>query len=169
MQLSHVRSILVLIAVAGVLGGAHAPASAAPSAPPGGPASRVNETEHSETALRAIVEHWGNAEVEGEVAYLEQLLASEYRSISANGVAHPRAMILEHARRNADSAEARKSRDAYKKAHPTGIAVVIHGAIGIVSYYNPQRGLDQSVRGADVFVYEGDHWHAIYSMHNSAT
>ncbi len=170
--LNDVRSVLAIIAVAGVLGGSPAPASAAPGAPadrPAAPAPRVDETERSEAALRAIVEHWGDAEIEGDVGYLEQLLAPEYRSIGPNGAAHPRAMILEHARRNAGSAEARKSRDAFKQAHPTSKAVVIHGAIGIVSYFNPQRGPDQSVRGADVFVYEGDRWHAIYSLHNGAS
>ena len=53
-------------------------------------------------------------------------------------------------------------------AHPTEVAVVLHGSVGIVSFYNPKRGADQGVRGADVFIYEGNRWRAIYSLHNAA-
>jgi hypothetical protein len=163
MQGNQIRPILAAIAVAVSLGGSPAPVSAAP---------QVDESARSETALRAISEHWGTAEVDGDVGYLEQLLAPEYRSIGANGAAVPRAKILDHARRNAASAEAaakeRKSRAEFRTAHPTETAVVIHGAIAIVSYFNPQRGIDQGVRGADVFVYEADRWHAVYSLHNGS-
>jgi len=64
------------------------------------------------------------------------------------------------------SAKVRKSRAEFLAAHPTETAVVIHGTIAIVSYFNPQRGVDQGVSGADVLVYEGGRWHAVYSLHN---
>ena len=137
-----------------------------------GPAAAVDETQQSEAALRAIDDHWGRAEKDGDVTYLAQLLAPEYRSIGPRGEATPRAALLEHAGRRTGSAEARaeahRSADAYLQTHPTEVAVVLHGTLGIVSFFNPARGPDHSVRGADVFVYEGHRWHAIYSLHNVA-
>jgi hypothetical protein len=131
-----------------------------------------DEARRDEAALRAIDDHWGRAEGEGDVAYLAQLLAPEYRSIGSTGTATTRAALLEHAARRASSAaardEARKAREAFMAAHPTGVSVVIHGPVGIVSFYNPERGADHAVRGADVFVYDANRWHAIYSLHNAA-
>lgn len=155
-----------MIVVIGLVGW-QAPAKATPAAPAGA-AAHVDESQRTEAALRAIVEHWGDAELEGDTGYLELLLVPEYRSVSPTGESHPRARILEHARRSTGSAEARKARDAFKQAHPTEVAVVIHGLIGIVSYFNPHRGLDSSIRGSDVFVYEANRWHAVYSLHNAA-
>ena len=56
----------------------------------------------------------------------------------------------------------------YFAKHPTEMTVVIHGTLGVVSFYNPKRGDDHLVRGADVFVFEDNHWHAVYSLHNAA-
>lgn len=131
-----------------------------------------DETRHDEAALRAIDDHWGRAEEAGDVDYLAALLAPGYRSISATGKATTRDALLAHTRQRAGSAtardDARKARAAYMAAHPTEMSVVLRGAIGIVSFYNPARGADQAVRGADVFVYEDHRWRAIYSFHNSA-
>jgi hypothetical protein len=131
-----------------------------------------DETKRDEAALRAIDDHWGRAEGDGDVAYMTQLLAPGYRSISPTGKATTREALLEHTARRASSVaareEARKAREAYMAAHPTGVSVVLHGSIGIVSFYDPKRGADQSVRGADVFLYEDHRWRAIYSFHNAA-
>jgi hypothetical protein len=152
------RCRFLSIAVVGLVGALPASLEAAP----------IDEGQQTEAALRGIVHHWDDAEANGDVHYLEQLLAPEYRSVDAKGGSHPRAGILEHARRGAGSAEERKAREAWMKAHPTEIAVVLHGDLGIVSYFNPQHGVDHSTRGSDVFVYEDHHWRAIYSLHNSA-
>jgi hypothetical protein len=141
---------------------------AAASADPATPAARVDETQANEAALRAISVHWGDAELGGDVGYLEQLLAPEYRSVDPKGASHPRAMILEHAKHSAGSAEARKARDAFMQAHPTEMSVTIHGTVGVVSYFDPKRGLDSSIRGGDIFVYEAKRWHAVFSLHNGA-
>lgn len=166
MQSNQLR-FLHAAAIAGLLGGWHAAAHAEPSAATGA-AAHVDETQRTEAALLAIVHHWDRAELDGDVAFLDQLLVPEYRSIDAKGASHMRAKILEHARRNAGSAAAQKEVDAFKQAHPTEIAVVIRGDVGITSYFNPHRGLDDSTRGADIFVYEGKRWHAVYSLHNGA-
>ncbi|HEX3763811.1 MAG TPA: DUF4440 domain-containing protein [Kofleriaceae bacterium] len=154
-----------LIAAAAAL--AIAPlASAAPPSP------EPDETRADEAALRAIVKHWDRAESDGDVPYLSQLLAPEYRSIGKTGEAVTRAALLAHAEQTHGSAEAqarrRKQGEEFLRTHPTEMAVAIHGPVGIVAYYNPTRGVDHSVRGSDVFVYEASRWHAIYSLHNGA-
>jgi hypothetical protein len=141
-----------------------AASSSAHAAPP----ATVDETQHNEAALRAIVEHWNEAEVSGDVAYLDQLWAPEYRSVGAKGESHTRAMLLDHARHNTGSAEARKRVEDFKREHPTEMSVVIHGDTGIVSYFNPKLGVDSSIRASDVFVYEDHRWRAVYSLHNGA-
>jgi hypothetical protein len=162
-----------LLAAAAALAMATLANAAAPEAPVNRPASLdPDETRADEAALRAIVQHWSRAEAEGDVAYLSQLLAPEYRSVGSKGEASTRAALLEHAERVQRSAEARaerrKASEAFLRTHPTEVAVAIHGPVGIVSYYNPARGVDHSVRGSDVFVYEANRWHTIYSLHNSA-
>lgn len=163
MQRKRPRSLHLLIFLAATGVGVHAPASAAPG---------VDESQPTEAALRAITDHWGHAEVDGDLGYLEHLFAPEYRSVGPDGRSVPRAKILEHTRRNKSSAEERgeerKRRDAFMQAHPTEKLVVIHGQIGIVSYFNAHRGVDSSIRGSDVFVYEGNAWRAVYSLHNGA-
>jgi hypothetical protein len=131
----------------------------------------ADEAKHDEAALRAVDKHWGDAETEGDVAYLAELLAPEYRSIGVTGEATTRARLLEKAAKRtteAARAEARKASQAFTAAHPTGVSVVIRGDVGIVSFYNPERGADHAVRGADVFVYQDHRWRAVISLHNSA-
>lgn len=159
----HLRSHLIAATAALAVA---TPASAAPPAPD------ADETRADEAALRAIVKHWDRAESDGDVPYLSQLLAPEYRSIGAKGEALTRAALLAHAEQIRGNAEAqakrRKQGEDFLRAHPTEMAVAIHGPVGIVAYYNPARGVDHSVRGSDVFVYEANRWHAIYSLHNGA-
>jgi hypothetical protein len=132
-------------------------------------AAPADETRHDEAALRAIADHWENAELDGDVDYLSQLLAADYRSIGGTGETTTRAAILgraEQAHRSpAAAAEGRRTAEAYLREHPTATAVAIHGTLGIVSYYDPKRGLEHSVRGSDIFVYEGNRWRAAYSVH----
>ena len=116
--------------------------------------------------MRAVADHWETAEVEGDVAYLEQLLLPEYRSIDSKGVATAKAKILQRAKQNQGSDKGRREVAAYLQSHPIEMSVVIHGTVGIVSYFNPARGAQQGVRGSDIFVYENNRWHAVYSQHS---
>lgn len=129
-------------------------------------ADAVDETRATDAALRAVVQHWSQAETDGDTAYLEQLLLPEYRSVDSKGMATPKAKIVDRAKRNQGSDRARHEAEAYRRTHPTEISVVIHGPIGVVSYFNPARGAQSGVRSSDVFVYEGQRWHAIYSQHS---
>lgn len=90
----------------------------APLAGAAGPAP-ADETLPNEVALRAIDDHWGRAETDGDAAYLDPLLALEYRSIGPRGEVTPRAAMIEHARRRAGSAEAHRAVAAFKQGHPT--------------------------------------------------
>lgn len=145
-----------------------APLAAEPAAGP----PPADETRPDEAGLRATAHHWDLAEADRDVAYLSQLLAPEFRSVGVTGEVTSRAALLEQAARLQRSADARARRRAdsaaFVKAHPSAVAVTIHGTVGIVSYYNPARGEAHSIRGADVFVYEARRWHAVHAMHNAA-
>jgi len=126
----------------------------------------VDETRPTESALRAVADHWQQAEIDGDVAYLEQLLLPEYRSISHVGVATVKAKILQRAKQNKGSEKWRREVAAYLQSHPTEMSIVIHRTTGIVSYFNPARGVQMGVRSSDIFVYENARWHAVYSQHS---
>lgn len=128
----------------------------------------VDETARTEAAVIAVDQHWLDAEVDGDTAYLERLLLPEYRSVGADGMVHAKAAIVAHAARNRGSDAARRRVEAWLAAHPTGTSVVIHGDVAILSFYDPKRGPQQGVRSSDIFVYGADgRWHALYSQHTA--
>lgn len=128
----------------------------------------ANETRRSEAAVIAVDQHWLEAELGGDTAYLEQLLLPEYRSVDANGAVHSRAAIVAHAARNRGSDAQRRKVEAWLKAHPSGQSVVIHGDTAILSFYDPAKGAANDVRSSDIFIYVGGRWHALYSQHSKA-
>lgn len=149
-----------LAAVMGVLG-----ALAATSAARGG---GVDETARNEAAVIAVDQHWLEAELGGDTAWLDRMLLPEYRSISADGSVHPKAAILASAERNRHSDKKRREVEAWLKAHPSGKSVVIHGDTAILSFYDPALGAAHDVRSSDIFVYVDGRWHALYSQHSAA-
>lgn len=135
---------------------------AAFAASPGG----AVETARSEAAVIAVDQHWLEAELGGDTAYLDQLLLPEYRSVDADGAAHPKAAIMAHAAKNRGSDKARRKVEAWLKTHPSGQSVVIRGDTAILSFYDPARGAATDVRSSDIFVYVDGRWHALYSQHS---
>jgi hypothetical protein len=133
-------------------------AGSARAAPP-------DETAHTAAAVEAADQHWLDAELDGDTAYLEALLLPAYRSVDADGVAHPRQVIIAHAARNRGSDGKRREVEAWIKAHPSAKRVVLQGDTAILSFYDPALGPDRGVRSADVFVYAGGRWRALYSQH----
>ena len=119
-------------------------------------------------AVIAVDQHWLEAEVSGDTAYLDDLLLPEYRSVGADGAVHPKAAIVAHAAKNRGSDQERRTVEAWLKAHPSGKSVVIHGDTAILSFYDPARGAANDVRSSDIFVYLGGPWHALYSQHSQA-
>lgn len=130
-------------------------------------AATVDETARSAAAVKAVDQHWLDAELDGDTAYLEALLLPAYRSVGADGVAHPRRTILAHAARNRGSDRQRREVEAWIRAHPSAQNVVLQGDTAVLSFYDPALGPDRGVRSADIFVYVDGRWRALYSQHAS--
>jgi hypothetical protein len=154
----------------GLAGLAVAICSIASSAAGASPAMAApgNEIAATATAVIAVDQHWLEAEVGGDTAYLEDLLLPEYRSVGADGVAHPKSAIVAHAAKNRGSDTERRTVEAWIKAHPSGKSVVIHGDTAILSFYDPALGATNGVRSSDIFVRIDGRWHALYSQHSGA-
>ncbi|WP_250624840.1 nuclear transport factor 2 family protein [Pinirhizobacter soli] len=152
---SCLRTIFALALVAAI------PAHAWELAPPG-----TNEHEQSEAGVRATEDHWSLAEVTGQTEWLESMLMPGYRSVD-NGVAHSKERIVAGAAKNKGSTDGKAKLDAYRKEHPSGTSVVVHGNIAVVSFYDLSLGPDNGVKSSDVFLYEGGAWHAAYSQHGT--
>lgn len=127
----------------------------------------VDETARTAAAVRAVDQHWLDAELDGDTAWLEQMLLPGYRSVDSKGVAHAKAAIVAHAAKNRGSDKERTMVEAWLKAHPSGQDVAIRGDTAILSFYDLKLGAQKGVRSSDIFVYEGGHWHALYSQHSA--
>lgn len=137
------------------------------AAPPVYSQSKSSNIEKEKTAAGAIAadEHWSQAEMHGDTAYIDQLLLPQYRSVSPTGVAHGKAGIVVGARKNIGNGDGVAKAAAYRKAHPYGTSVVIEGNTAILSFYSPVRGPENGVLSTDVMVYVDGRWHALYSQH----
>ncbi|MCX7513391.1 nuclear transport factor 2 family protein [Frateuria hangzhouensis] len=136
------------------------------AAVPAAPAAAMNETAHSPAAVKAVDQHWLDAELDGDTDYLASLLLPAYRSVGADGVVHARRAILANAAKNRGSDRARRKAEAWRKTHPSGQQVVLQGDTAILSFYDPALGPVRGVRSSDVFVYVDGRWRAIYSQHS---
>ena len=129
-------------------------------------ATSTDETARNEAAVIAVDQHWLEAEESGDTAYLDDLLLPGYRSVGADGVAHPKSAIVAHAAKNRGSDAERRTIEAWLKAHPSGESVVLHGDTAILSFYDPAAGPQRGVRSSDIFVHVDGRWHALYSQHS---
>ena len=130
-------------------------------------AADVDETGRNEAAVIAVDQHWLEAELDGDTAWLDELLLPEYRSVGADGTVHPKAAIIAHAAKNRGNDAERRKVEAWLKANPLGKSVVIRGDTAIITFYDPQLGPQNGVRSSDIFVYQGGRWHALYSQHSA--
>lgn len=128
----------------------------------------VDEHARTAAAVVAVDQHWLEAEVGGDTAYLDALLAPGYRSVDVDGVATGKAGILAHAARNRGSDAMRRKVDAWMKKHPSKTTVVLDGDTAVLSFYVPEKGAQGGVRSSDVFVYRDGAWRALYSQHSRA-
>ncbi len=143
---------LVLPAVA-VIG----PASAAADA-----GTKTNETARTAAAVMAVDQHWLEAEVSGNTAWLDAMLMPDYRTVGAGGKVGDKAAILRSAAKNRGSDTMRIQVDVWQKAHPTRQSVVLHGDVAILSFSDPGSG---RILSSDTFIYKDRGWHALYSQH----
>lgn len=144
---------LVLSALA-VIG----PASAATDA-----GANANEAAKTAAAVMAVDQHWLEAEVSGDTAWLDAMLMADYRTVGADGKVGDKAAILRSATKNRGSDKMRRQVDAWQKAHPTRQSVVIHGDVAILSFSDPKT---ERILSSDTFIYTDGGWHALYSQHS---
>ena len=131
----------------------------------------AREAQKTVAAVKAVDDHWGEAENHGDTTYLNQLLLPGYRSVSPDGSAHSRSQILARAAKRIDraaSAKAVADSATYVTAHPSGISVLLQDNTAVLSFYSKALGPEKGVKGSDIFVYVDGHWHAIYSQHSTA-
>lgn len=138
------------------------------AATPVASAAGTDESAHNAAAVIAVDQHWLQAELDGDTAWLDAMLLPEYRSVGADGAVHPKAAIMAHAAKNHGSDAERRKVEAWLKTHPSGESVVIRGDTAILSFYDPARGAASDVRSSDIFVYVDGRWHALYSQHSGA-
>ena len=122
-------------------------------------------------AAEAVDKAWSVAETQGDTAFLEKMLAPEYRSVGATGKVTPKAAIVEHARKNQDpvaQAEAAREVEAWRAAHPYRTAATLIGDTAILTFISTTPDAPEVITSSDVFVYLGGAWHAVYSQHTSA-
>lgn len=125
--------------------------------------AQASENAKTAAAVIAVDDHWLQAEVSGDTAWLDAMLLPEYRSISSDGKPADKQKILAGAARNRGSDKMRKQVDAWLKTHPTKTSVVMQGDVAILSFSDPKTG---HVMSSEVFVYRDGGWHAIYSQHS---
>jgi hypothetical protein len=125
-------------------------------------APQVDETARTTTAVIAVDQHWLEAEVGGDTAWLDAMLMPDYRTVGADGKVGDKAAILRSAAKNRGSDKMRMEVDAWQKAHPTRKSVVMHGDVAILSFSDPHTG---RVLSSDIFIYKDGDWHALYSQH----
>jgi hypothetical protein len=124
---------------------------------------KVDSGARTSAAVIAVDDHWLQAEVHGDTAWLDSMLLPEYRSISSDGKVLDKKTLLAHAAKNRGSDRMSKQVEAWLKTHPTRETVVMHGDVAILSFTNPGTA---RVNSSDIFVYQGGGWHALYSQHS---
>ena len=135
---------------------------ALPATATAGTHAKVEETARTPAAVIAVDDHWLEAEMSGDTVWLDAMLMSDYRSISAEGKVLDKPRLLANAEKYRGSDTMRKKVDAWLKRHPTRKSVVMHDDLAILSFSDPATG---NVRSSDVFVYKDGGWHALYSQH----
>ena len=119
-------------------------------------------------AVLAADNSWGDAEAEGNVAFVAQLLLPGYRSIGADGKATDREAILRSTRRHAASPDYKAKVAAWRLQHPSHGEVALFGDTAILTWVSDAADSRGKVQSCDIFVYRDRHWRAIYSQHIGA-
>lgn len=125
----------------------------------------VDETAHTPAAVIAVDEHWLRAEEDGDTAWLSAMLLPDFRTINHDGKVVTKSVLVKSAAKNRGSDKMRKRIDAWLKTHPSRKSVVMHDDVAILSFVNPQTG---HIWSSDIFVYENDHWRALYSQQSAS-
>jgi hypothetical protein len=119
-------------------------------------------------AVIAADDGWEKAEESGDVAYVDNLLLPDYRSVNADGSVHDKAAILANTKNNVGSPDHAAKVAKWQAAHPMDTAAVIQGDTAIVTFHLKPLGPEKGIMSSDIFVYRDGEWHAIYSQHTDA-
>jgi hypothetical protein len=123
---------------------------------------------HTAEAVIAADEQWGQAEVDGDSKFVDDLLLDGYRSIGSAGKVTTKAQIVKGAQERGKSAEYAKRVADWKAKHPSAANVIIFGDTAVLTWVPTNAGSSPPVNSSDIFVYRGGAWHAIYSQHSTA-
>ncbi|OOG38852.1 hypothetical protein B0E52_13590 [Rhodanobacter sp. C06] len=138
-----------------------APAMAAPQ----GSASAADETAHTAAAVKAVDQHWLEAEESGDAAWLDSMLLPDYRSVGVAGTFATKAGIVAHAAKNRGSDKMKQQVAAWQAAHPVDQQVTLQGDTAILSFISAAPATKGKLYSSDVFVYADGRWRALYSAH----
>ena len=119
-------------------------------------------------AVIAADEGWSKAEETGDVAYVENLLLPDYRSVNADGSVHDKAAILANTKKHAGSQDYAAKVAQWEAAHPMDTAALIQGDTAILTFRLKSLAEDKGIMSSDIFVYRDGEWRAIYSQHTDA-
>lgn len=125
----------------------------------------VDETAHTPAAVKAVDQHWLEAEENGDAAWLDGMLLPCYRSVNASGTFATKAAIVAHAAKNRGSDAMKRSADAWQQAHPVDQQVTIRGDTAILSFVSASPATKGKLYSSDVFAYVDGRWRALYSAH----
>jgi hypothetical protein len=118
------------------------------------PASAADaEHQKTEAGVQATEDHWSEAFVSGDEAYLSALLDPAYVSVNRTGKPRPRADIIALSRK-----VAAMPRQTYPKTPPH---IELRGDTAVVSFQSAEE------TSVDVFYWKGGAWRALYSQHTS--
>ena len=119
-------------------------------------------------AVIAADEGWTTAEETKDVAYVDNLLLPDYRSVSPDGSVHDKAAILAHMQTNTSVADRTAAVEKYRAAHPYETSALISGDTAILTFHLKAQAPEKGITSSDIFVYRDGQWHAIYSQHTDA-
>jgi len=116
-------------------------------------------------AVLAADDAWGDAEIDGDAAFVARLLLSGYRSIGADGKTTSRDAIIASARQHAGSPEYKAKVAAWRAHHPSHGEVALFGDTAILTWISDAPESRGKVQSCDIFAYRAGHWRAVYSQH----
>ena len=111
------------------------------------------EHQKSKAGVQATEDHWSEAFVSGDEAYLSALLDPAYVSVNRSGKPRPRADIIALSKK-----VAAMPRQTYPKIPPH---IELRGDTAVVSF----QGKDET--SVDVFYWKAGAWRALYSQHTA--
>ena len=132
------------------------------------PAAPAKPQPKTAAAVIAADEGWLKAEETKDVAYVDNLLLPDYRSVNVDGSVHDKAAILAHMQTSTSVADRTAAVEKWEATHPSETSAVIVGDTAVLTFHLKTQAPEKGVMSSDIFVYRDGEWHAIYSQHTDA-